>query len=1180
MSRLSASLAGMIIIAGVLYRPAVPASLLPIGAELNSSPAGSIEKSSAPNKGPASGSDTNQGATGVCVEEDGPWTAVEKSFQVTGLGPGNVKPFAQDWNKAKRAGEVAGDTAAIIATVPDPAHTRLALYFDRSIDSIVEAGLETGYSLDRYWLPWRDTPPEAEPDCSFRLAEKHERLHKETEPGLLLFRRAEKDAPAARLLVFLVGESPIYGISKVQFSNAVQHIREAWGNPKQCAIGIAGPTFSSSVPSVELATQTQDPKSVSFRISSGSITDSKAVQELRAGFGCAQADSQDCRFGTTLEDDARAFTDFVRYLWFESGVPVRGVALVTESETTYGLHLFEPEFFRRRNSRDTHLPDISPLDFQFPREISRLREAYVATPGIGNSSSDSNSIPRQLLPLNLKDAPLFEEDVPPSFSKQQTPLWQELELASLAAELERHDIQYLGLTATDPLDILFLIQFFQRAKPDVQLFTLDADLLFLRAQDQVPPEGLLTVTSYPLFVHNRDWLRTRLGLEDSQVAVPENHRLFPSRYAEAMYNASLLLLGQRAKVLDSEPPDALGLGSHAKTETSESTLDIKPPLWLMVVGNEGYSPVSVLDTPMPRSERQGSERLPRAWLLVWGAVSLFSVLHILGCWVAQFWNHRRLEVFRLIDRDVRVREIIADILASRHRRFVLPRAMVLLVATLSLLVLQAILLLPAQRLYQLSSWTEAFAIAIGTLLIMTAIALSALVLKLAGEALRQQWGGVLLAAVSWAVSAWFCLWWWRSATAGDYYGVFFSYRSVQLDSGVSPALPLLFLFACVYVWSWTHLDRLAMASGRPLVIARDVDDRFKTMEREAQAGVELLVYSRKLQALLAFFFVCGVLLARPSHRFASFENYRFGIWYQALLIFLYWLIFSNWARFWYVWSRLKSILRRLEQLPIRGAFSRLPSQFSSSPIWQQGGKRRPYEALTRAVDCLASLASETDDPELRDRLATIREEVQVILANEACQRSPGTANLDVLQKSIKETGELIASRYLKTPWESGASESLDAEEKANLTEESREKGFLGEKVRILAEEFLALRYVAFIWYVTIQMRYLLFFISAGFILSLISLKSYPFQAHHAIGWIMTAVFLVLGAGVVKVYAEMERDAVLSRLSATEPGKLGKDFFVRVASFGALPLFTVIAAQVPSVSRFFFSWIQPSLQALK
>jgi len=64
-----------------------------------------------------------------------------------------------------------------------------------------------------------------------------------------------------------------------------------------------------------------------------------------------------------------------------------------------------------------------------------------------------------------------------------------------------------------------------------------------------------------------------------------------------------------------------------------------------------------------------------------------------------------------------------------------------------------------------------------------------------------------------------------------------------------------------------------------------------------------------------------------------------------------------------------------------------------------------------------------------------------------------------------------------------------------------------------------------------------------------------------------------------VFAQIHRDAILSRITDTQPGELGGDFWVRMTSFVSLPLVSLIASQFPSVNRAFYSWIQPAIEAL-
>jgi len=72
----------------------------------------------------------------------------------------------------------------------------------------------------------------------------------------------------------------------------------------------------------------------------------------------------------------------------------------------------------------------------------------------------------------------------------------------------------------------------------------------------------------------------------------------------------------------------------------------------------------------------------------------------------------------------------------------------------------------------------------------------------------------------------------------------------------------------------------------------------------------------------------------------------------------------------------------------------------------------------------------------------------------------------------------------------------------------------------------------------------------------------------------------LGAAVGVVYAEMHREAILSRLTSTGTGELGWDFWLKLLSAGAIPVFSLLAVQFPQINQFLFSWLEPALQAVK
>ena len=161
-------------------------------------------------------------------------------------------------------------------------------------------------------------------------------------------------------------------------------------------------------------------------------------------------------------------------------------------------------------------------------------------------------------------------------------------------------------------------------------------------------------------------------------------------------------------------------------------------------------------------------------------------------------------------------------------------------------------------------------------------------------------------------------------------------------------------------------------------------------------------------------------------------------------------------------------------------------------------------------------------------------------------------------------------------WDRGASDSLAGQN----TAESENRSPKVEPLLVLKEEFVALRTLVYVRYVFRHLRVLLGFVVAGFILSVLSMSSYSFQGHRWIGGANAVVCLALGLGIVAVFAEMDRDAIMSRITNTKANELGLTFFIRVAQYGVLPLVTLVSSQFPEINRFLFSWLQPAIDAIK
>jgi len=1093
----------------------------------------------------------------------------------------------------------------LFATVPDPVDTHLALDFDRRMEAILDASQASGFSYDRYWLPWEagELPTE---DDSKRHQEVVHQLRSE-QPGLLLFRKNNPTNGYEILLVFLIGETPTAGIHRLQFANAMRYMGEIdsgqyidpdFTKPKS-TVRVLGPSFSGSVYSLQKFLE-QFHCIHCFRLVSSSATNADSLERLRG--------SKVIELNTVMHDDNWALGHFLQFVKQDLHFKLQDVALLAEDATDYG-HLSDNSGPTTGAGKDPCGRENGPaprdcavdvcclqrvLTVAFPREIAQLRNAYPEsqpTPSAGQGAP----VPQQGLTLTLKGSATSQDDVPP-FSGSQLPLSQEAVLLNITSTLRREQIRIVGILATDVFDILFLSRFLRSSCPDIRIFVVQSDLLMVRAAEDIPLDGVLAITTYPLIGRNQYW--TAHGHNS------KHRNLLPSAAAQSTYNATIELLRDPEQKV---PPRPLEYSSPF--DPTES----RPPLWLTVIGHNAYWPLALLDEsehlpPNTTRDSRHSQRLwpdvlaknnpdsrgvcqepgepfeceppPALWSLVLGVLCCWSALYLVAVWFAWFVQSSKryfwLENFALKDGEARARTT--------------ERAFYLLMEALVLTALVLIAVGPAWKLFELEPspyvrWYSAVLI-LSYMSVVLMIALVLTAMYLTGVFLRTRPSDRVSHRTAWVFIGWtlfvvlsfswlnFC--YWHSRTPA-----FFAYRALDLASGASPATPFVFLLLGFYAWARVHMHRLRYSETRrpalpalgiaSVVDGKRIDECFERAIRE--------LYDRRLFLFNLTVFVLAFFLAHPIRYLRTLE----GRWFDALYIFcfalLYFAICSNWIRFLLGWSFLRQFLRRLEDQPWRLAFSRLSKELSWGPIWKQGGTRRTYLLFTRSDDYLRallnSLPSRGVQPEFREKCASVRSQIAELLDNAAGDHWDDASKICDLQRLLASCAQDLIPP-LEQRWSQGTTDLVKEATPCKEGDASPDPDLSAH----LAEEFLALRCLAFIRYASLQLRNLLGFLSTAFILSVISLHAYPFQAPHSIGWTMTAVFVVLGSGVVLAFVQMDKDAILSRLSRTNPGELDRQFILRLISFGSLPLLTVLASQFPSIGRFLFSWVQPGLEALR
>jgi len=425
-------------------------------------------------------------------------------------------------------------------------------------------------------------------------------------------------------------------------------------------------------------------------------------------------------------------------------------------------------------------------------------------------------------------------------------------------------------------------------------------------------------------------------------------------------------------------------------------------------------------------------------------------------------------------------------------------------------------------------------------------------------------------------------------------GYFFSYRSLSFTSGVSPAVPVLLLAAGYFYWTWIHLRREGLIWERRRVQQVGGVGLLDPMAKKHMDHVEECLadlFSRKVWRPALLFFTVWLLLLEPWFTARSIESTKFDYLYWLELCLLYWMLTIVWTQFIWCWRYFQGFLQWLERNPIRNAFSRMPKQTSWVPLVSRVREHQLFISA-RAWDTLRAL--QTFDQEenrlqmpAKDRLILLQKQLdehdsrpdEIIERLEdalAAKMDISRAEYGELQKILEQAAIHVRQELADFDWKNGDSDSLQRERdsggKTGMTP--------SERLLFLKEEFVAYRYLMFIRYAFRHLRNLLMFVIVGFIFSVISLYSYPFMRLRWIGVVCWLVFLTLGTGVGVVFAEMDRDAILSRLTETKANAVGKDFYLRMLQFGALPLLTLVTTQFPAVGNLVSSWLQPALQALR
>lgn len=1098
------------------------------------------------------------------------------------------------WQKSPWLQAARGKTWFLIATVPDPELTRLSLYFDRAMDSVQQAAESVGFYLDRHWLPWAEDAASGGANFSG------------DEPGLLLFRKP--GAVPEFLVVFLVGESPVSGIRQRSFLKAVQYVHTV-GMPG--TIFIAGTNYSGALPSLRrgiedsrrLFFQGHEQK---FRVISGSAT---VENEMRAFARGDPAWERDISFHSVMHNDTFASIQFLSYMSRRWRGPIPS-AFLAEGQTAYGIGSLTTS---QENTRAQ-----ASLTIRFPREIARLRGAYpqpAAARREGGTLSQGSA--NSQLPVPVQRV-LKGRDAVTIFSGPQLPVVQEAILLDIASTLRHEDIRLAGIAATDVFDALFLAGFLRQANPDLRLYMDDADLLYVRAVSQYPLDGILAITTYPIVTNNQLWSR---GLTEDQWT---QRSPTASRYEIAVYNASRALLLLQQKERSAATVAAANGAAQEITRTAlygdslpehsfpGGSFQTRPPLWLVTVGINGYWPIALLNpkeadrSQLSWESRDLAEGKPvldlgrpgRTWVVVF--LLLVIAGGAFGCLtsLAQFPRFLQLveEAFPS-QGPTRNNPLWRQFLVhpkecgSPGRAYFISAQCLALAAMLYpvaspiwLLALESASHADGTSYVSPGNWARLACLPslLAFLALMCGAILPFIRLFFAhfprgtqpereGPMKTNQY--VHLAVTTFLVYPFpLVLYWTGLAGRHDHSLFFFVFRSLNLLNGVSPAVPLLLLGCSLFMMARLHARRHTLSLEAPTDLPRLPGDfQIKGLEDCVVAVRRSLgnpITGDTGATLLILIPAFAVFLLIPWEWPQSLESWQYDLVYQITLRALFLFAVISWARFVLAWRKLHSLLEILDLHPLRAAFSVLPSGYSQVPVLEGAGTLDSRDRLVYLAQQLRVLAACPNVADLPILAPAARQQLEHKIEAAIGREPQSQASV---WESVADVGSELA-KLLEPEWRRGCGSSDEAMKGKDELSASR-------RPYRIAEEIVAMPYLAFVGNAMLQLRNLLFYVAISYFLGMMSALVYPFRGLQMMIWAGTIGFIVMGIPVAVTIFQMERDEILRRLTRgkEEPGALR--LIKRLAVVGALPVLAMIGSYFPGIGRYLITVVEPALKAL-
>jgi hypothetical protein len=1076
----------------------------------------------------------------------------------------------------------------VVATLPDPDKTEMRLEFDRYVTALEDAAALRGYNFTGYWFPWR--PRDNSPSPT-KEDEVEAQLLREEQPGVLLFRNNDGD----RVFLFVVGETSTSGINRMQMAQALayrQQLLDCYIAPDKtpgCVkassshepndslpgpLLIAGPHFSGTLISLWDVLQSMIPNlNTQIVIDSPDAAAGKLIDDFQGK--CKKAPG--CSFRSIAiraADKDQAAAHYLRSIGYDE----KHVAELFEDESAFG-------------NSEVQLSSPFGLNLSYPRELSAVRtlsdkqSEQVAASG---SRFLSLSTAPSTVKLSGGEEPL-ERDRPFVYANDAEATEVSNALADDIRILRQKDIQCVVIGGSNPLDRIYLLEYLHDKLPNVRLVVEDADELEINHPQFVDLVGTITISSLPVLPVTVKIANAKDG------SSPTRYLAFASVAAAEEFLATAMLLA-RDPAGDLSQEDGLAVSIVGEegfrfVPFQESFEQIGTnPEWSLVDKEDkvelfGQGPPinkkSLLREPAPRNDisiqLEQSEQIPKAFIVLSLFVYVFTSIHLLSIAKAE---HPIAKWKKFLGVEEATPCTPNWAYGSRTGDPILDSGRVynLFVLNNQLLLLNLLLLCAAPELSLLTIVSQIFPwLKLGAWIGLFLTGLLAIIYGCEyfwGLAKMFSQPGIprgkkALAAIYSVITVWYLsagaifLIQWHSAAQMEWR------RTLCLVDGISPVVPIAAVLLAWILWGLVQTRRAKWVAYRKVDPISGgtgpISQRHHDLQGEvAQIHQEIEQTAITWRRLVVLFIAVGLtswwqwqslrgLEPEPKlHGFLSGlrqvifpDNFHwwYAIWGGIMLLAT--LIFSAYQLF-KIWRGLSRLLHRLENTSMKEAFAKLGLDDKIQiKIWDLGKAEMRYSEFFLTVKCLRAICgtstASTAEAALNDYEAS---------EFKNCQPS--------FEQARKVHNALTPGIFAAMALLEGSS---------TVVKDSHLEGEL--------RRYLALRFVAFIRYVLLQMRNLTWFVVYGYFLACLSVKLYPFQGGRSLGDLLGLTFFIVLGMLGVMITGILRNPMLRLLEDKDSNAAGAlQVILHLVTVGGVPLLALLAWQFPWIGQIAFSWLRP------